>query len=167
MASRMIAVGITETKYEPNRDITRGEFAGFMTNALGLEKTYKSSKFKDVNSSKWYSDGVQTASDYGIISGYEDGTFRPDNKITREEAMSIIARSMKYTKLEANSNNSELKRYKDASNVSDYAKDSVIKCIVSGVVTGRKSDILAPKANITRAEAAAIIQKLLRSSNLI
>ena len=167
MASRMIAVGTSETKYEPNRDITRGEFAAFMANALGLGENNKTSKFKDVETTEWYYNGVQIASEYGIISGYEDGTFRPDNKITREEAMAIIARSMNYTKLEANSSKTALNGYKDASKVSDYAKDSVAKCIVSGVVTGRKADVLAPKANITRAEAAAIIQKLLKSSDLI
>jgi hypothetical protein len=106
-----------------------------------------------------------------LINGYEDGTFGPMDKITREQAMSIIAKAMKITGLKARlpviTTEELLNPFVDAFNSSEWAKSSVADSIQAGIVSGRDDAHLAPKANITRAEVAVIIQKLLQKSELI
>ncbi|OMF05706.1 S-layer homology domain-containing protein [Paenibacillus sp. FSL H7-0942] len=91
MGSRMIVRGVTDSTFEPDRSITRAEFAAIVVRALGLKPGEGSNSFHDLNETDWYADVVKTASDYGLISGYEDGTFRPQEQITRQEAMTLIA----------------------------------------------------------------------------
>ncbi len=77
MGSRMIVSGVSDRTFEPDRSITRAVFAVIVVHALGLKPGEGSNSFRDVNERDWYADVVKTASDYGLISGYEDGTFRP------------------------------------------------------------------------------------------
>ncbi|RXZ80353.1 S-layer homology domain-containing protein [Paenibacillaceae bacterium] len=107
---------------------------------------------------------------YQLISGYEDGTFRPNESITREQAMTIIASAMSLTglkaKLPAQASDELLASYGDAAEVSFWAKRSIADNVQAGIVAGRNGT-LAPKAHITRAEVAAIVQRLLVKSDLI
>ena len=171
IGSRMIVSGVGSNNYKPNRHITRAEFAAIVVRALGLDTGMGTSSFTDVNSSAWYCGYIQTAAGYGIIAGYGDGRFGPSDTITREQAMTIIARAMKITKLAPSLTASQiaavLSKYKDASEISDYAKQSVAACIETGVVQGRPNNMVASKDFITRAEVAAIVQRMLQKSGLI
>jgi len=171
MGSRMVINGVGDNKYEPDRDITRAEFAAIVVRALGLEPGTQKSSFGDVAASDWYCGYIETASSYGIVNGYNATTFGPNDKITREQAMTMIARAMKITGLDATLTDSEmvtlLASYTDSANASDYAKTSIAACLKTGVVTGRSNSTVAPKENITRAEVAVIVQRLLKDSKLI
>lgn len=171
MGSRMVVNGVGSDAYEPDRDITRAEFAAIVVRALGLAPGTGDSSFGDVAASDWYSGYIKTASAYGIVNGYNATTFGPNDKITREQAMAMIARAMKITGLDATLTDSEmvtlLASYTDSADASDYAKSSIAACLKTGVVNGRNSSTVAPKANITRAEVAVIVQRLLQNSNLI
>ncbi|KUP20886.1 S-layer homology domain-containing protein [Paenibacillus sp. DMB5] len=171
MASRLVVNGVGGGKYNPNADITRAEFAAIMVRGLGLRLDEGQTSFKDVDVSAWYSSAVNTASKYGLISGYEDGSFRPQQKITRQEAMTIIARMMKITGLKAKLENSNLSStllaFKDAGTIADWAKEGVTLSVAAQIVNGRTADSLAASSYITRAEVAAIIQRLLQKSDLI
>ncbi|MFC0392918.1 S-layer homology domain-containing protein, partial [Paenibacillus mendelii] len=171
MGSRMIISGIGDNLFNPNQDITRAEFAAIVIRGLGLKLGSGPAIFADVKSSDWYSDAIQTAYSYGLITGYGDGTFRPLDKITREQAMLIIAKAMKITGLQMKLTEASIETFLnplvDASDVSEWAKRSVADSIQSGIVSGRNNTRLAPKANMTRAEVAVIIQKLLQKSDLI
>ena len=100
MASRLIVKGVDEAHYNPNAAITRAEFAAIIVRALGLPENGKTVPYGDVKSSDWFIGAVAKAQEYGIIKGYEDGTFRPSKTITRVEAMAMIARAMKLTELD-------------------------------------------------------------------
>jgi hypothetical protein len=128
--------------------------------------------FKDVISSEWYADDVSTAADFGLIAGYEDGNFRPQNKITRQEAMTMIARAMQVTDLKeklvkSDQSTNALTSFKDADDVANWAKEGAILSVASKVINGRTIELLEPQAFITRAEVVAIVQRLLQYSNLI
>jgi len=86
MASRLIVFN-AET-FEPNKAITRADFAEYIVRALGIyrEGMYEN-KFKDVSATGERTLAILIASEYGIVAGYSDGTFKGDNQITREEAM--------------------------------------------------------------------------------
>ncbi|MFB9325551.1 S-layer homology domain-containing protein, partial [Paenibacillus aurantiacus] len=171
MGSRMVIEGTGEGQFSPDRSITRAEFAAIIVRGLGLKLEKGPAPFSDVKASAWYNDAINTAYAYRLINGYADGTFGPNDRITREQAMVIIAKAMKLTSLEASLPAQDaakmLQPYMDASQASVWAIDSIADSVQSGVVTGRSGTTLAPKAYITRAEVAMIIQRLLQKSELI
>ncbi|MDT0125357.1 S-layer homology domain-containing protein [Paenibacillus sp. RRE4] len=171
MGSRLIVNGSGSDLYNPDADMTRAEFAAIMMRGLGLKPIEGNSPFADVKASDWYHSAVLTAYDYKLIDGFEDGTFRPQEKISREQAMVILSKAMAITgladKLADKGNNELLTPYTDASLVADWAKVGVAASLEAGIVSGRGAEQLAPKANITRAEVAAIVQRLLKVSGLI
>jgi len=172
MASRLVINGVGGGNFEPDRDITRAEFSMIVVKALGLMRpgTGKDS-FNDVTKDAWYYDAVSIAYEYGIIAGYDDGKFGAMNKITREQAMTIIARAMKITGLKVEFKVGEaeklLAEFSDSADAAEWAKESMAACVKTGTVTGKNEKIIAPKDEITRAEVSVIVRRLLQKSNLI
>ncbi|MDN4601627.1 S-layer homology domain-containing protein [Paenibacillus sp. F6_3S_P_1C] len=170
MGSRMVVQGITDTTFEPNRGVTRAEFAAILVRGLGLKPLEQVNSFKDVYGNEWYTDAVNTASSYGLIDGYEDGTFRPQTQITRQEAMVLIKRATKLTGMDTTVPAGDVKEwsdYADAEQVASWAEEAVSTSIYTGLVSGRGKDTIVPKQSITRAETAVIIRRLLQHSGLI
>ncbi|MBN7773536.1 S-layer homology domain-containing protein [Clostridium aminobutyricum] len=171
MGSRMVVTGVGNNNYAPGRNMTRAEFSAVIVRALGLAPASGSSNFSDIKTSDWYNGYIETAVSYGIIKGYDNGKFGPNDTITREQAMTILARAMKVTGLNADltdKNVSELiGAYTDGTAVSAYAKESVAACLETGITAGRSNQIIAPKDSITRAEVAIMAERLLKKSDLI
>ena len=172
MGSRLVISGVGADRFEPNRDITRAEFAAIVVRALGLMRTgVGNDSFGDVFKGEWYYDAVSIAYEYDIISGYGNGKFGSDDKITREQALTIIARAMKLAGLDEDIANADISAtlggYTDSTDIAKYAKSSIETCIKTGIVSGRGEEKLAPKDNITRAEVATIVQKMLKKAELI
>ena len=171
MGSRMIISGIGNDTFEPDRDITRAEFATIIVRALGLKPGTGKIPFTDVNAMDWYGSYIMTATEYKIISGYGNGKFDPNDKITREQAMVMIDRAMNITGLKPEFKTGDVDKllagFNDADELADYAKKSTAACVKTGIVTGKNGKMIAPKDNITRAEVAVVIQRLLQKSNLI
>jgi len=171
MGSRMVIDGTGEGQFSPDRAITRAEFAAILVRGLGLKLQAGPTAFSDVKTTDWYNSAINTAYAYELINGYNDGTFRPNDKITREEVMAILSRAMSITGLEVNAAASSieltLQPYQDASKVSSWARSSVALNVQAGLVSGRSTSMLAPTASITRAEAATLIRRLLQASDLI
>ncbi|UUZ83714.1 S-layer homology domain-containing protein [Paenibacillus sp. P26] len=170
MASRLIVNGVDEVRYNPNAAITRAEFAAIIVRALGLPENGKVTAYSDVKSGDWFVGAVAKAQEYGIIEGYEDGTFRPAKTITREEAMAMIARAMKLAGLDTNVGSTDvtsaLAPFADSASVSAWAKQAVAAAVKSGLVQGREAG-LKPASEITRAETAAMAQRMLIQAKLI
>ncbi|RKP43937.1 hypothetical protein D7Z26_27045 [Cohnella endophytica] len=171
MGSRMIVSGIGGDKFNPDEAITRAEFVAILVRGLGLSLEMGASSFSDVKETDWYASAIKTAVSYHLINGFENGTFRPKDKITREQAMAIIAKAMAITNLQAKlaetSNDAVLSPYLDAAQVSQWAQAGVAETVQAGIVSGRSETKLAPKASITRAEVASIVRRLLQKSELI
>ncbi|MFD2329358.1 S-layer homology domain-containing protein [Cohnella sp. GCM10020058] len=171
MGSRMVVNGTGDGLFNPDQAITRAEFAAIMVRGLGLKLADGATTFSDVKSSDWFSGAVQTMYQYKLIDGFEDGTFRPADTITREQAMKIIAQAMLLTGLESKlsfeGTAEALKPFADGNTTAEWAKAGVVDVIQAGIITGRSSTTLAPKANISRAEVAVMIRKLLQASGLI
>lgn len=170
MGSRLIVTGIGSNNFAPGRDITRAEFAAILVRALGLRPGTGTNSFNDVKADNWFSGYVETAVQYSIVTGFGDGTFRPGESITREQAMVMIARAMAITELDPALSGSEavalLSGFTDAPETSGYAESGIAACLKTGVVNG-KDGLIAPKDDITRAEAAVMVQRLLQKSGLI
>ncbi|MBD2844802.1 S-layer homology domain-containing protein [Paenibacillus sp. IB182496] len=172
LGSRLVIDGSGAGNFEPARDITRAEFAAIIIRGLGVMRPGTGKDiFSDVTKDNWYYDAVAIAHEYGIIDGFEDGTFRPANKITREQAMTMTARAMKVTGLKVALAEHEaeqlLSMFADAGEASGYAAQSIASSVKAGIIQGRDVHVLAPKDNMTRAEVAVIVTRLLQQSNLI
>ncbi|MEI7027535.1 fibronectin type III domain-containing protein [Paenibacillus sp. y28] len=170
MGSRMVINGIGQGNFHPDQDITRAEFAAILVRGLGLRPEPDSTFFSDVHTGEWFAGAIGTAFKYNLISGFEDGAFRPNDKITREQAMVIMARAMSFTGLAeaAPSQDGPFENsFSDAGKISVWAKGGSLKSLQTGLVSGRNSKELAPQAFMTRAEVAVMVQRLLQKSGLI
>ncbi|MFC3803962.1 DUF5057 domain-containing protein [Cohnella sp. GCM10012308] len=172
MGSRLVVNGDGDGRFNPDADITRAEIAAIMVRGLGLRPEPGNVPFTDVIGSEWYADFISTAADFGLIAGYEDGSFRPQNKITRQEAMTMMVRAMQMTGLkeqlaESDRLTNTLTSFKDADDVAAWAEEGAILSVASRVINGRTMELLEPRAYITRAEVVAMVHRLLQYSNLI
>ncbi len=172
MASRLIMTGADKSHFLPDQEITRAEFIDAVVKGLGLMRTGEGKNlYSDVKKSDWYYDAITIANKYGIASGYDNGKFGPNDKITREQAMVIIGRAMKISGISKSLNEANateiLKSFSDIDKLSNYAKISAADCVKSGLITGKPGQKIAAKDNITRAEVAVIVQSLLKQAKLI
>ena len=171
MGSRMVVEGVGDNKYDPDSSISRGEVTAIVVRALGLKEGVGEQTFTDVSEFDWFCGYCETAVSYGLISGFGDGTFKPNDETTREQVMAIIAQAMDITGLEIEMTEIEMEEllsgYSDVFSISNYAKTSIVKCVKTGIVNGRSGNMLAPQNSISRAEIAVIIESLLQKSDLI
>lgn len=170
MGTRLVISGYDDDTFKPDRDITRAEFAATVVTALGLRDSKTNITFSDVKDHSWYYEKVKLAFEYGIVSGYNDGTFKPGKKITREEAMAMIAKAMEIAKLDTDVKidevNEALGKFADANQISGWAERFSAACVDKGIVTGYDGN-LAPQDNITRAETAVMVRNVLKKAELI
>lgn len=157
--------------FAPNAQVNRAEFAAMIVRALGLpEVKGEGSAFQDVHAGDWYSGVIAQAVQYELIQGDAVGRFRPDQGITRQEAMAVMARAMKLAGLTTVMNKKEadivLDGYRDLQDLSDWAKPAAAVLVNEGIVYGA-DDALKPLSKLTRGEAAAMLQRLLRAAQLI
>lgn len=151
--------GVSETKFGPNSPMSRAMFVttlGRIANA-GTKET---DKFRDVKKKSWYSGYVGWAVENGIVSGYEDGTFRPDNSILRQEAAALISRYMSYRGVIFDWNKEVPGAFADAKKIPSWASNNIEELVKSGIIVGDSQGNFSPKKNITRAEAATILMRL-------
>ncbi|MFD1887178.1 S-layer homology domain-containing protein [Paenibacillus wenxiniae] len=169
MASRLIVNG-EAGKFVPDREVTRAEFAAMLVRALGLADEQSDHLPRDVKRSDWYAGVVGTAINHGLIEGYNDGNFRPNQPITREEAAMIISHAMNYTgqstTLTDNDVQGQLNRFSDRSEVSGWAKKAVAVAAKSSIVGGDHGQF-APQSHVTRAQSASMIRRLLQKADWI
>ncbi len=165
MASREIISGIGNNTFAGERAITRAEFAAIIVRALGLP-TDGTAAFSDVVSTAWYYGAVGTAFEYGIVGGKGEGIFDPSANITREEAMVMVARAAKLCGMETTSGATGLSGFEDASQISSWAHDSASFNVHSGLIKGSNGKIES-SADITRAETAAVVLRLLQRAGLV
>lgn len=155
-------IGKTETLFNPKDNLTRGEMAVILNRIVG-GKEVAANSFKDIQGDEWYAESILKMSAKGLIKGYEDSTFRPKNNITRAETIALLARKAQseYTYQDPKSIDTILDQYKDATQVPTWARAEVAWSIESEIIKGDSSNKLNMKSNITRAEFAVILCRLL------
>ena len=165
MASRKIVNGRSDASFEGDAPITRAEFAAIIIRALGLPGDGAES-FADVADTDWFAGVVGKAQEYGIVSGKGEGIFEPNALITREEAMTMIARAAKIARL-PESTPVDLATFVDADKISGWATEFVQFNVDNSLIVGNEAKELAPNATITRAETATVVLRLLRNAQLV
>lgn len=133
--------------------VTREEVAVMVAKAVGLDGTQRATKFKDVTASNPNSGYIQSAVDAGIINGYQDGTFKPNNKVTRGHMAAFIARAFDLPY--------GTKTFKDVA-PNNTAYEAVKQLAAAGVTSGYEDGTFRPSANLTRAHISAFLARAIR-----
>ncbi|WP_164817419.1 S-layer homology domain-containing protein [Paenibacillus lautus] len=172
ISARLDLQGNGGNTFAPNRNVTRAEFAEIVVLGLGLMRQEEpKTTFDDVTATAWYRNAISIASEFGIVLGYNDGAFRGNQTITREEGMAMIARGYQLIKPGHAISETEIGKllagYEDASQVAKWAKPSVATLLSVGVVEGSGDKGLTPKSTMTRAETVALMERLLKVTHLI
>jgi len=154
LMSKDIIGGYPDGTFKPDNTITRAEFMKIVNHAGGF--TAVSDKtFTDVSAADWYAPEIAKASAAGYISGYPDGSMRPNANITRQEAAIMIARA---AQLDLNAA-PDLSQFSDAPALADWSRSAVAACSQAGYINGYPDGTFRGTQSITRAEAIVIIQK--------
>ncbi|WP_438448042.1 5'-nucleotidase C-terminal domain-containing protein [Gorillibacterium sp. sgz5001074] len=164
LASKLLVKGQTDTAFAPDAAITRAEFAALLVRALGLKPDAAgASTIADVKSGEWYAGAIGAAVKAGVMKGFEDGTFRPNASITREEMAVMIARALAAAgKGEAQTQTDASRKFADGSQIQAWALDSVGRSAAAGIVNGTADNRFQPSAQATRAEAAVMLKRFLQ-----
>ena len=150
--------GKSSTIIDPNGDMTRAEMAAIINRSFGCYKATDISQYKDVSKSKWYYNDVALAVQMGTYNGRSNSSMAPDSPITRQEAMTVVARALE---LDYDSySKTDLSTFSDRSEISNWALPYVRAMVGADYIHGR-GKILAPLDNITRAEFAQIFYNII------
>ena len=152
--------GKSSTIIDPNGDMTRAEMAAIINRSFGCYKQADISQYKDVAKSKWYYKDVGLAVQMGTYNGRSSSTMAPDAPISRQEAMTVVARALE---LDYDSySKTDLSAFTDRSEISNWALPYVRAMVGADYIHGR-GKVLAPLDNITRAEFAQIFHNIIGS----
>ena len=150
--------GKSSSIIDPNGDMTRAEMAAIINRSFGCYKTADISQYNDVSKSKWYYKYVALAVQMGTYNGRSASAMAPDAPISRQEAMTVVARALE---LDYDSySKTDLSAFSDRSEISNWALPYVRAMVGTGYIHGR-GKILAPLDNITRAEFAQIFYNII------
>ena len=154
-----LMTGVSANEFAPDATTTRGMIVSMLARLEGVESA-NDAGFADVDDNDWYATAVNWAASVGVVNGYEDNTFRPNDAITREQLAAILMNYAAY-KGEDVSARASLDAYSDAENVSTWATDTMQWAVAKGLLTGVTADTLQPQGAATRAQVAAISQRFL------
>ncbi|MEJ8307254.1 S-layer homology domain-containing protein [Saccharibacillus sacchari] len=171
LASSLIVEGRTASTFDANGTLSRSELAALLVRALGLDASTEAAPFADT-ADDWYTDAVNTAYAAGLIRGSEDG-FRPNAEVTREEMAVMLERALSvqyasqvaasgYALPAAIATSASTSQSAADEHVSSWAEEAVHNLRQLGILQGDAAGKLHPQNDITRAEAAALIVRLLQ-----
>ena len=154
--------GYSDNTFRADRTITRAEYVKIVNNFFGYKPSEKTtSAFKDVNSGDWFMPYVNEAVDRGYIEGFEDGTFRPQDPIRRQEATVILARILKIDKEVYPADHKDgLAQYSDSDEVQEWARVAIHSYSVYNFINGYEDGTLRILRNVTRAETVELLHIL-------
>lgn len=154
-----VLVGKSGNRMAPNDYLTRAQLAAMIDRLFGTYKSADLSQYVDTIPGSWYYDSVAQAVNMGTFAGYGQNRMGPNDFISREQAISALARTI----CPATGNSKVLNKFPDQNNVSVWACDAVSAMVERQYVVGSNTGNLNPKGNITRAEMAQIMSSIFRS----
>lgn len=158
MASKNFIVGKEKGRFAPDEKCTRADFTIVLTKMLGVDnETPDSSAYSDVDSEAYFSKYVGVAKKLNITAGESNNSFFPKNNITREEVMAMVYKALAYKGVSMNTDTSILNSYVDASQIAPEYKEAVAGLLSIKAVNGTSDNTIDPKASITRAQMAVLM----------
>lgn len=156
LAMRGMINGRDQYTFDPNANITRAEYCQILMGAINALNAKGESTFSDVPSTAWYYNAVSVASQLGIVSGYGDGNFGPNDLITRQDMALMTYKTAKIMNKSLEPVNAEI-TFEDSHEISDYAFEAVMTLQKAGIINGMTDTTFEPHSNATRAQSAKVI----------
>lgn len=158
---RELFVGINDREFAPNMEMNRAMLAAVLHRLENGEAVATASSFKDVLANQWYTDDIAWAESNGIISGYGNGLFGVEDKITIEQLAMILYRYAGYIGIDT-VERGKITKFHDAAEISLWANDAVRWAVGTGLLNGDGTN-LNPKAKATRAQVAAVMMRFIEN----
>jgi hypothetical protein len=149
--------GVGSRRFAPEEPASRAMIVTILWRQAGSPQVNYAMQFDDVPKDAWYTEAVRWAVSEGIVSGYGDRTFGPDDPITREQMAVLLHRCAEKAGLDTSFQGQELEAFADRDQVSSYAREAAAWAVRTKLLGGVRTDTLAPQGQTTRAQAAAIL----------
>ncbi len=160
LSNANILNGTGDGKFSPNQVVNRAMLVTVLYRVSGEPVVKVLSSFADVEQGTWYSKAVAWAKANHIVNGYNDKQFAPLDTLMREQIITVLYR---YSKAKATADEfAKLNRYGDVNQIADYAKEPFAWALAKGIVKPNDKQLLDPKAEITRAELAVMVDKIMK-----
>lgn len=163
LANRLVIQGTTPETFEPNKPITRAQFAALISRSLGLQSTGEN-PFSDTQG-KWYESDIQALFEAGITKGTTASTFNPEAPITRQQAAAFMARILDYVKADVTANGQV--DFTDSRNISAEYLPYIDLLNSLDIMTGKEDGSFDPGASLTRGQTAKILKRTLTIANMM
>lgn len=144
------------TLFDPQTATTRGMIVTILHRLEG-EPEADGAAFSDVTEGEWYSGAVNWAAENGVVKGYDDGTFRPEGIITREETAAILSRYATFKGYDKTAKGN-MEYYNDKTLISDWAQEDMVWAVGAKLLSGKENGLLDPQGATSRAEAAQMLK---------
>ena len=152
--------GVSEDVFQSATTTTRGMIATILYRMEGEPAVKNASSFKDAADGMFYSNAVAWAAANGIVNGYADGTFQPDQTISREQMAAILYRYAQYKGCDVSvGEDTNILSYTDVAQVASYAVPAFQWAVGAGIINGTTATTLSPKGSATRGQVAAILHR--------
>jgi hypothetical protein len=162
MASKGMVKGMGNDLYKPGEYLTRAQFVTMVLRVFGISNEQTAIDFSDVNADDWFFGSVSSALKAGIVSGRSDGTFAPNEQISRQDMSAVLANALSKITGRKNPQNPDdyLNKFSDSESISEYAQSCAAIVAKYGIISGKPGGNFAPQDFATRAEAAAVIYRV-------
>ncbi|XID93376.1 immunoglobulin-like domain-containing protein [Paenibacillaceae bacterium WGS1546] len=168
MANKLLVEGRTQDRFVPDEHISRAEFAAMLVRALGLDdEPDGSTPFRDVAPGAWYAGAVRAAQQHQLVGGFEDGTFRPEAPITREQMAVMIVRAMEYAGYAPDANGATTRTFADEADIAPWADDAVGRLTGASIIRGLTETKFGPREYASRAQSAVLLRRMLQAMQFI
>ena len=163
----LAAYGITTgtgdgATFSPASTLPRGDYILMLYRTFGFSSTAAAGNFTDVAAGSYYAEALAHAKALGIATAEADGSFRPNDPVTRQDAMVFLLRAMQAVNRSVpNAYDSYLSRFPDGASVADYARTAMAAMAQAGVIQGNEQGKLNPTGTLNRAEMAVILHRAL------
>ncbi|MCI8539346.1 MAG: hypothetical protein HFF18_11925 [Oscillospiraceae bacterium] len=158
-SARELFSGTSETTFSPDQTMSRGMLATVLYRLEGQPDQALTSMYGDVSEDAWYADSIAWAAENGIVNGYGNGQFGPNDSVTREQFVVMLWRYVGSPEAKAHD-----LAFADADQVSGYATEALCWAVENGVLNGKGSNQLDPGGTATRAEAAQMLKNFMENT---
>lgn len=153
-----LITGTAERVFSPDTSVSRAMMATILWSAAGKPSPAAPAGFTDVAADAWYASAAAWAQENGVAAGYEDGTFRPDSSVTREQ-LAVMLWKYETLKNGAPASTGSLAGYSDAASASSWAAAALTWCAGRGIISGMTPTTIVPQGTAARAQCAVMMQK--------
>lgn len=156
--------GVGDNKFDPEGITTRAQIVMILWRLEGEPAPAGANPFADVKVGDWYADAVVWAAEEAIVNGYGDGSFAPNNNVTREQLAAILYRYAQYKGYDVSAGeNTNVLNFADADQISSWAVDALQWAVAEGIMQGKGDGILDPTGTAKRCEIAKMVMNFLEN----